>query len=103
MRGRTAPDLRRWFDPVPAPDVVVLDHNDSYTWNLVHLIASVTGVLPEVVQHDEVAAADLLAHDHVVLSPGPGNSDHRKDFSVGREVMLAGHATPLIGHKRQAR
>ena len=34
------------------PDVVVVDHHDSYTWNLVHLVASVTGVLPRVVQHD---------------------------------------------------
>ena len=38
------------------PDVVVVDHHDSYTWNLVHLVASVTGVLPAVVQHDEVTA-----------------------------------------------
>jgi anthranilate synthase component II len=81
---------------VPAPDVVVVDHHDSYTWNLVHLIASVTGTLPEVVQHDEVVAADVLAHDYVVLSPGPGSPDHREDFSVGREVLLAG-TTPVLG------
>ena len=41
------------------PDVVVVDHYDSYTWNLVHLVASVTGVLPTVVQHDEVSPQDL--------------------------------------------
>jgi anthranilate/para-aminobenzoate synthase component II len=40
--------------------VVVVDHHDSYTFNLVHLIASVTGVLPPVVEHDAVAASDLL-------------------------------------------
>ena len=81
---------------MPAPDVVVVDHHDSYTWNLVHLIASVTGVLPQVVQHDEVAAADVLAHDYVVLSPGPGSPDRREDFSVGREVLLAG-TVPVLG------
>ena len=37
------------------PDVIVVDHHDSYTWNLVHLVARVTGVLPRVVQHDEVS------------------------------------------------
>ena len=42
------------------PDVVVVDHHDSYTWNLVHLVASVTGVLPTVVQHDEVSAEEVL-------------------------------------------
>ena len=55
------------------PDVVVVDHHDSYTWNLVHLVAAVTGRLPRVVQHDEVDAADVLRHSHVILSPGPGH------------------------------
>jgi anthranilate synthase component II len=81
---------------VPAPDVVVVDHHDSYTWNLVHLIASVTGLLPEVVQHDEVTAEEVLAHEYVVLSPGPGSPSDQHDFSVGRGVLLAG-TVPVLG------
>jgi anthranilate synthase component II len=81
---------------VPPPDVVVVDHHDSYTWNLVHLIASVTGVLPEVVQHDEVSAAEVLSHAYVVLSPGPGHPADPADFRVGREVLLAG-TRPVLG------
>ncbi|WP_028638475.1 anthranilate synthase component II [Nocardioides sp. URHA0032] len=79
-----------------APDVVVVDHHDSYTWNLVHLIAAVTGALPSVVQHDEVSAAQVLAHSHVVLSPGPGHPGVPADFSVGREVLAAG-SRPVLG------
>jgi anthranilate synthase component 2 len=79
-----------------APDVVVVDHHDSYTWNLVHLVASVTGVLPAVVQHDEVTADEVLAHSHVVLSPGPGHPGDPADFSVGREVLLAA-TRPVLG------
>ncbi|GAA1514518.1 anthranilate synthase component II [Nocardioides humi] len=79
-----------------APDVVVVDHHDSYTWNLVHLIAGVTGVLPAVVQHDEVAASDVLRHEYVVLSPGPGHPAEERDFAVGREVVLAG-TRPVLG------
>ena len=79
-----------------ATDVVVVDHYDSYTWNLVHLIAGVTGVLPRVVQHDQVAAADVLTHEFVVLSPGPGHPAVPADFSVGREVLLAG-TRPVFG------
>ena len=79
-----------------APDVVVVDHHDSYTWNLVHLIASVTGVLPTVVQHDEATARDVLAHDYVVLSPGPGRPSDPGDFSVGNEVLRAG-TVPVLG------
>ena len=47
--------------PDVAPRVVVVDHHDSYTWNLVHLLASVTGELPEVVQHDATSVAHLLS------------------------------------------
>ncbi|MEP9363165.1 aminodeoxychorismate/anthranilate synthase component II [Nocardioides sp. CN2-186] len=79
-----------------APDVVVVDHHDSYTWNLVHLVAQVTGVLPTVVQHDEVGADEVLAHDHVVLSPGPGHPDSAADFSVGREVLRRA-TRPVLG------
>jgi anthranilate synthase component 2 len=81
---------------VGAPDVVVVDHHDSYTWNLVHLVASVTGQLPAVVQHDEVRAAAVLAHSHVLLSPGPGHPADEADFSVGREVLRAA-TRPVLG------
>jgi anthranilate synthase component II len=78
------------------PDVVVVDHHDSYTWNLVHLVAAVTGVLPTVVQHDEVEPDEVLRHSHVVLSPGPGTPTSITDFSVGREVLLDGRR-PVLG------
>ena len=78
------------------PDVIVVDHHDSYTWNLVHLLAQVTGVLPRVVQHDEVEPDDVLRHSHVVLSPGPGHPAHHADFAVGRGVLLAG-TRPVLG------
>jgi anthranilate synthase component 2 len=79
-----------------APDVVVVDHHDSYTWNLVHLVASVTGQLPTVVQHDEVGVDEVLAHSHVLLSPGPGHPADAADFVVGREVLRIG-ARPVLG------
>ena len=72
-----------------APDVVVVDHHDSYTWNLVHLVAAVTGVLPVVVEHDEVGPEEVLRFSHVVLSPGPGHPADPHDFAVGREVVRA--------------
>ncbi|WP_246416356.1 anthranilate synthase component II [Nocardioides luti] len=92
----TAPQLHRAHPHFPGLDVVVVDHHDSYTWNLVHLVAAVTGTLPRVVQHDRVEAADLLGHSHVVLSPGPGHPDDHADFAVGRAVLLAG-TRPVLG------
>jgi len=76
--------------------VVVVDHYDSYTWNLVHLVAAVTGELPVVVEHDQVSVEDLAGFSHVVLSPGPGSPDDPADFGVGREILLRA-ATPVLG------
>jgi anthranilate synthase component 2 len=64
---------------VATPDVVVVDHHDSYTFNLVHLVAEVTGVLPSVVQHDQATLPDAAS-----------------DFAVGREVLLAA-SRPVLG------
>lgn len=78
--------------------VLVVDHHDSYTWNLVHLIAGVTGVLPDVVEHDE---PDLLsrirgsAYSHLVLSPGPGDPADPDDFALRAPVFALGR--PVLG------
>jgi anthranilate synthase component II len=81
---------------VVVSDVVVVDHYDSYTQNLVHLIARVTGRMPALVQHDQVTPEEVLAHSHVVLSPGPGHPANEADFAVGREVLLAA-TRPVFG------
>jgi anthranilate synthase component II len=76
---------------------VVVDHHDSYTHNLVHLIAAVTGTLPVVVEHDEVSASDLLGmFTHIVLSPGPGHPEDPADFAVGR-LLLKQDDIPVLG------
>jgi anthranilate synthase/aminodeoxychorismate synthase-like glutamine amidotransferase len=78
--------------------VLVIDHHDSYTYNLVHLIGSVTGSLPDVVQHDapEAATRWFEGYSHLVLSPGPGTVRSRDDFAVGRAV-IAESSIPVLG------
>jgi anthranilate synthase component II len=68
--------------------VLVVDHHDSYTWNLVHLVAEVTGTLPDVVEHDQPGVLEQ-ARDatHLVLSPGPGHPANPADFALGRAVF----------------
>jgi anthranilate synthase component II len=78
------------------PEVLVVDHYDSYTWNLVHLVASVTGTLPEVVEHDAPGTLDrAAAATHVVLSPGPGHPARVQDFALGADVFDLG--VPVLG------
>ena len=75
------------------PRVLVVDHYDSYTWNLVHLVASVTGELPRVVEHDQ--DFDWGDASHVVLSPGPGHPADPADFALGSRVFELG--LPVLG------
>lgn len=80
----------------PAPRVLVVDHHDSYTWNLVHLVAGVTGTLPDVVEHDEPDVLDRAArYSHLVLSPGPGHPSDVGDFALGPDVFALG--LPVLG------
>jgi anthranilate synthase component 2 len=78
--------------------VLVVDHHDSYTYNLVHLVAAVDGRLPAVVQHDDPEAEHLWRRGftHVVLSPGPGSVVDRDDFLVGRRI-IADAEVPVLG------
>jgi anthranilate synthase component II len=80
---------------VPAR-VLVVDHHDSYTWNLVHLVAGVTGALPDVVEHDEPGVLErAAAYTHLVLSPGPGHPADAADFALGAAVFDLG--LPVLG------
>jgi anthranilate synthase/aminodeoxychorismate synthase-like glutamine amidotransferase len=78
--------------------VLVIDHYDSYTYNLVHLIAGVTGELPDVVQHDDPSEVDRwrAGYTHLVLSPGPGTVADPRDFAMGRDV-IAESRVPVLG------
>ena len=74
----------------------MVDHHDSYTWNLVHLLARVTGVLPEVVEHDEPGVLEKARDcSHLVLSPGPGHPANPADFALGPAVFELG--VPVLG------
>ncbi len=73
----------------------MVDHYDSYTWNLVHLVAEVCGAVPDVVQHDQTSAVELAGFSHIVLSPGPGRPEEPADFALGRPVFDLG--VPVLG------
>src|SRR4029077_19004653 len=53
--------------------ILIVDHYDSFTYNLVQLIESL-GRATEVVKSDAESAESLVARepDAVILSPGPG-------------------------------
>jgi para-aminobenzoate synthetase / 4-amino-4-deoxychorismate lyase len=76
--------------------VVVIDNYDSFTHNLVHLLAS-AGCKVEVVRNDEITAEQVLAFRPagVVISPGPcAPADAGISIDVAR---TCGTAMPVLG------
>jgi anthranilate synthase/aminodeoxychorismate synthase-like glutamine amidotransferase len=76
--------------------VLILDHRDSFTWNLVHLIAE-CGASARVLQADAACLEELEAArpDLLVLSPGPGHpADARLAQAAAR--AFAGRI-PVLG------
>ena len=68
---------------------LIIDHNDSFTYNLVELVAQIHGVRPTVWNVAD-ADTDKIQHEGfqaILLSPGPGHPKHSSDF---------GNTTPII-------
>ena len=52
--------------------ILTIDNYDSFTYNLVHYIESVTGKKPDVFRNDEITLDEVENYDKILLSPGPG-------------------------------
>jgi para-aminobenzoate synthetase len=77
---------------------LLIDNYDSFTWNLFQLLAEVNGCEPLVVRNDEVdwAGLERLDFDNVVISPGPGRPEERRDFGICAEAIRRCEK-PLLG------
>ncbi|MGC1166835.1 MAG: aminodeoxychorismate synthase component I [Solirubrobacterales bacterium] len=77
---------------------LLIDNYDSFTYNLFQLLAEENGREPIVVRNDEASWEQLaeLGFDNVVLSPGPGRPERRRDFGVCAEAIRRCEA-PLLG------
>jgi para-aminobenzoate synthetase len=77
---------------------LVIDNYDSFTYNLVHLLAELNQEEPIVVRNDEVTWAEIShwKFDNIVISPGPGRPDREGDFGVSKDAICHA-AVPLLG------
>jgi para-aminobenzoate synthetase len=77
---------------------LLIDNYDSFTYNLFQLLAEENGREPIVVRNDEASWEELreLGFDNVVLSPGAGRPENRRDFGVCAEAIRHCEA-PLLG------
>ena len=70
--GSFTPPLEGQGEASGEASIVVIDNYDSFTYNLVHAIKKISGLLVDVYRNDEIALEDLEQYDKIVLSPGPG-------------------------------
>ena len=77
--------------------ILIVDNYDSFTYNLVQLLAAL-GAEVEVRRNDTLTAAEALALKPagIVVSPGPGTPD---DAGISRDVIRAAAAAgvPVLG------
>jgi para-aminobenzoate synthetase len=77
---------------------LLIDNYDSYTYNVFHLLAAVSGEEPIVVHNDFVSwrALSRWDFDAIVISPGPGRPDRWHDFGVCADILRFSE-TPVLG------
>ena len=80
-----------------APRVLFVDNFDSFSYNVVHLLASRGGV-PQVLLNDDprLEPAILDRYDALVIGPGPGRPEHAPQMmAVLRAAIERG--VPVLG------
>jgi para-aminobenzoate synthetase len=77
---------------------LLIDNYDSYTYNVFHLLAAVSGEEPIVVRNDMVSwrALSRFDFDAIVISPGPGRPERWHDFGVCSDVLRSSEV-PVLG------
>jgi anthranilate synthase component 2 len=75
--------------------ILVVDNYDSFTFNLVQVLATLDPDV-QVVRNDALTVDDILARrpDRLVVSPGPGRPE---DAGVSCALIARNESVPLLG------
>ncbi len=76
--------------------ILIIDNYDSFTYNLVHLVAQHTPDY-KVIRNNKITVAEVksLAPDKILISPGPGRPE---DAGITADIIRQmGPTTPILG------
>lgn len=76
--------------------ILIIDNYDSFTYNLVHIVGSVTEDY-KVVRNDAITIEEIreLKPEKILISPGPGRPE---DAGITEEIIrLLGPEIPILG------
>lgn len=65
-------------------NILVIDNYDSFTYNLVHEIKTLTSAQVDVYRNDKIHLKDIEPYDYIILSPGPGLP---KDAGIIKQII----------------
>ena len=81
--------------------ILLVDNYDSFTFNLVHLLAKEPGVRLEVKRNDDSFIDEIENgnYDGVVIGPGPGSPEDEKYFGANKKIILnfGTQGLPVLG------
>jgi len=86
------------FDSVPdRRRVLFVDNFDSFSYNVVHLLAA-AGASPDVLLNDDprLQPSLLAQYDALVIGPGPGRPEHAPQMMTLLRAAI-GAGTPVLG------
>jgi len=81
---------------VKGTSVLLIDNYSSFSQNLVHYLAELTGQRPMVLANDFDVPIHLDRFDAVVISPGPGTPLSEVDFGICSRIFQE-EAIPVLG------
>jgi len=76
--------------------LLLIDNNDSFTFNIVNILREIDGCNFRVINYDELKISDPDVFSHFVISPGPMKPE---DFPVLNQVIdySGPNQKPLLG------
>jgi anthranilate synthase/aminodeoxychorismate synthase-like glutamine amidotransferase len=76
--------------------LLLIDNNDSFTYNIVNILREIGDCVYRVINYDELRISDLDEFSHFVISPGPMKPE---DFPLLNQVIehSVENRKPLLG------
>ncbi len=80
------------------PNVWIIDHRDSFTWNLAELVRMTGMAVPRVVSNESPELEQAVqAGEKLILSPGPGTVEDACHRATFRLLDRLPRFTPVLG------
>ncbi len=78
---------------------LILDNYDSFVYNLAQIFGELN-IIINVVRNDQITLKKIKLnnYDAIIISPGPGTVENKKDFGICNQVIYnVGKSIPILG------